>query len=50
MGRFAGYLRRQGILHDALDESGQRFWLFRVLALLPDGRETVRWFLHGRFA
>jgi protein ImuB len=28
---------------DVEDESGQRFWLFRV-------NETLRWYLHGQYA
>jgi protein ImuB len=34
--------------YDVADESGLRFWLFRVLHW-RDGRFVARWFLHGRF-
>lgn len=34
--------------YDALDETGRRFWLFRVMGE-EGGKVRVRWFLHGVF-
>lgn len=35
--------------YDVQDETGQRFWLFRVLKDQGQDQISVRWFLHGRF-
>jgi protein ImuB len=37
--------------YDVTDESGNRFWVFRVMSLSKPQADTigVRWFLHGLF-
>jgi protein ImuB len=35
--------------YDVEDESGRRFWIFRVLHLRSNDTAVARWFLHGRF-
>jgi protein ImuB len=35
--------------YEVEEESGVRSWIFRVMTAAPDGRVSVRWFLHGRF-
>ena len=35
--------------YDALDDTGRRFWIFRVVTQMTPERRTARWFLHGVF-
>jgi protein ImuB len=35
--------------YDVQDQTGRRFWLFRVLHPRGDDAVVARWFLHGRF-
>jgi protein ImuB len=35
--------------YDVQDETGRRFWIFRVCRLRTPERIAVRWFVHGRF-
>jgi protein ImuB len=35
--------------YDVVDDTGRRFWIFRVCRLLGVERIVVRWFVHGRF-
>ena len=35
--------------YDGIDQTGRRFWLFRVVKLLASGTVNKRWFLHGFF-
>ena len=41
--------RRTRDYFDVEDETGRRFWIFRVLNVQPPDCVVARWFLHGRF-